>query len=187
MTSTEKAKAIRAALKEAGFTSRQVSVRHRYVGYSSSFNITIKDGNISEMQVKNICKRFESYETDERTGEILEGGNDYILVERDNHAPVDGSEYLDAVKNALAKLEREGQGEKIEGTRWTIFKQQCCFLGNCQALEKCCFLGNCQALEKLNWDVSRFRCPEWDGVAESIAEAIKAKELDAAYLARKSA
>ncbi len=175
MTSTEKAKAIRAALKEAGFTSRQVSVRHRYVGYSSSFNITIKDGNISEMQVKNICKRFESYETDERTGEILEGGNDYILVERDNHAPVDGSEYLDAVKNALAKLEREGQGEKIEGTRWTIFKQQCCFLGNCQALEK------------LNWDVSRFRCPEWDGVAESIAEAIKAKELDAAYLARKSA
>lgn len=175
MTSTEKAKAIRAALKEAGFTSRQVSVRHRYVGYSSSFNITIKDGNISEMQVKNICKRFESYETDERTGEILEGGNDYILVERDNHAPVDGSEYLDAVKNALAKLEREGQGEKIEGTRWTIFKQQCCFLGNCQALEK------------LNWDVSRFRCPEWDGVAESIAEAIKAKELDAAYLARKGA
>lgn len=175
MTSKEKAKAIRAALKEAGFTSRQVSVRHRYVGYSSSFNITIKDGNISEMQVKNICKRFESYETDERTGEILEGGNDYILVERDNHAPVDGSEYLDAVKNALAKLEREGQGEKIEGTRWTIFKQQCCFLGNCQALEK------------LNWDVSRFRCPEWDGVAESIAEAIKAKELDAAYLARKSA
>lgn len=175
MTSTEKAKAIRAALKEAGITSKQVSVRHRYVGYSSSFNITIKDGNISEMQVKNICKRFESYETDERTGEILEGGNDYILVERDNHAPVDGSEYLDAVKNALAKLEREGQGEKIEGTRWTIFKQQCCFLGNCQALEK------------LNWDVSRFRCPEWDGVAESIAEAIKAKELDAAYLARKSA
>ena len=175
MTASEKAKAIRAALKEAGFTSRQVSVRHRYVGYSSSFNITIKDGNISEMQVKNICKRFESYETDERTGEILEGGNDYILVDRDYRMPVDGSEYLDAVKNALAKLEREGQGEKIEGTRWTIFKQQCCFLGNCQALGK------------LNWDVSRFRCPEWDGVAESIAEAIKSKELDAAYLERKNA
>lgn len=175
MTSTEKAKAIRAALKEAGFTSRQVSVRHRYAGYSSSFNITIKDGNISEMQVKNICKRFESYETDERTGEILEGGNDYILVERDNHAPVDGSEYLDAVKNALAKLEREGQGEKIEGTRWTIFK------------ERVAFSGYCCALEKLNWDLARFRCPKWDGVAESIAEAIKSKELDAAYLARKSA
>ena len=175
MTDTEKIKAIRAELKKAGFTSRQVSVRHRYVGYSSSFNITIKDGNISGMQVKDICKHFESVDYDERTGEILEGGNDYILVERDNHAPVDGSEYLDAVKNALAKLEREGQGEKIEGTRWTIFKQQCCFLGNCRELEK------------LNWDVSRFRCPEWDGVAESIAEAIKAKELDAAYLAHKSA
>ena len=175
MTSTEKAKAIRAALKEAGITSKQVSVRHRYCGYSSSYHITIKDCNVSELQIKDICKRFESVDCDERTGEILEGGNDYIFVDRDHQMPVDGSEYLDAVKNALAKLEREGQGEKIEGTRWTIFKQQCCFLGNCQALEK------------LNWDVSRFRCPEWDGVAESIAEAIKAKELDAAYLARKSA
>ena len=87
----------------------------------------------------------------------------------------DREEALDAVKNALARLEREGQGEKIEGTRWTIFKQQCCFLGNCQALGK------------LNWDVSRFRCPEWDGVAESIAKAIKSKELDAAYLERKNA
>ena len=175
MTSTEKAKAIRAALKEAGITSKQVSVRHRYCGYSSSYNITIKDGNVSELQIRDICKRFESVDYDERTGEILEGGNDYILVERDNHAPVDGSEYLDAVKNALAKLEREGKREKIEGTRWTIFKG------------RCFFWGHCQALEKLNWDLARFRCPEWDGVAESIAEAIKAKELDAAYLARKGA
>ena len=45
-------------------------------------------------------------------------------------------EYLDAVKNALAKLEREGQGEKIEGTRWTIFKERVAFSGHCCALEK---------------------------------------------------
>lgn len=174
MTSKEKAKAIRTALKEAGITSKQVSVKHRYCGYSSSYHITIKDGNISEMQVEDICKRFESVDYDERTGEILEGGNDYVFVERDNNYPVDGSEYLDAVKNAIAKLEREGQGEKIEGTRWTIFK------------ERCFFLGHCQALEKLNWDLARFHCPEWDGVAESIASIIKSKELDAAYLTRKS-
>ena len=69
MTSTEKAKAIRAALKEAGITSKQVSVRHRYCGYSSSYHITIKDGNVSELQIKDICKRFESVDYDERTGE----------------------------------------------------------------------------------------------------------------------
>lgn len=180
MTSTEKAKAIRAALKEAGITSKQVSVKHRYCGYSSSYHITIKDGNVSELQIKDICKSFESVDYDERTGEILEGGNDYILVERDNHAPVDGSEYLDAVKNALAKLEREGQGEKIEGTRWTIFRECGEYFGISRELEKLDYIGN-------HARVSRFRCPEWDGVAESIAEAIKAKELDAAYLARKSA
>lgn len=175
MTASEKAKSIRSELKKAGFTSRQVSVKHRYCGYSSSYHITIKDGNVSELQIKDICKSFESVDYDERTGEILEGGNDYVFVERDHQIPVDGSEYLDAVKNALAKLEREGQGEKIEGTRWTIFK------------ERVAFSGHCCALEKLNWDLARFRCPEWDGVAESIAEAIKSKELDAAYLERKSA
>lgn len=175
MTSKEKAKAIRTALKEAGITSKQVSVKHRYCGYSSSYHITIKDGNVSELQIKDICKRFESVDYDERTGEILEGGNDYIFVDRDHQMPVDGSEYLDAVKNALARLEREGQGEKIEGTRWTIFK------------ERCFFWGHCQALEKLNWDLARFHCPEWDGVAESIASIIKSKELDAVYLERKIA
>lgn len=180
MTSTEKAKAIRAALKEAGITSRQVSVRHRYVGYSSSFNITIKDGNISEMQVKNICKRFESYETDERTGEILEGGNDYILVDRDYRTPVDGSEYLDAVKTALAKLEKEGHGEKIEGTRWTIFRECGEYFGISRELEKLDYIGK-------HARVSRFRLREWEGIADDIARAIKAKELDAAYLAHKSA
>lgn len=44
MTSIEKTKAIRAALKEAGITSKQVSVKHRYCGYSSSYHITIKAG-----------------------------------------------------------------------------------------------------------------------------------------------
>lgn len=174
MTSIEKTKAIRAALKEAGITSKQVSVKHRYCGYSSSYHITIKNGNISEMQVKDICKRFESVDYDERTGEILEGGNDYVFVERDQNILGYGSEYLDAVKNALAKLERDGQGVKIEGTRWTLFKEQCWYFGSCHDY-------------KLSLDVSRFRCPDWSGIAETIAATIKSKELDAAYLARKSA
>ena len=175
MTSKEKAKAIRAALKEAGITSKQVSVKHRYCGYSSSYHITIKNGNISEMQVKNICKRFRSVDYDERTGEILEGGNDYVLVNRDNNYPVDGSEYLDAVKNALAKLERDGQGEKIEGTRWTIFKE-----GNR-------YFGSAHDCRFVSWDLSHFFAWNGEGVAGSIANIIKSREIDLAYLARKSA
>ena len=77
MTASEKAKSIRSELKKAGFTSKQVSVKHRYCGYSSSYHITIKDGNVSELQIKDICKRFESVDYDERTGEIRRknGGN----------------------------------------------------------------------------------------------------------------
>ena len=177
----EKTKAIRAALKEAGITSKQVSVKHRYCGYSSSYHITIKDGNVSELQIKDICKRFESVDYDERTGEILEGGNDYVFVDRDYRTPVDGSEYLDAVKNALSKLERKGQGVKIERTRWMLFKEESGeYFGNCPDYEKFDYTGN-------NTRVSRFRCPDWNGIAESIAAAIKSKELDAAYLTRKNA
>lgn len=175
MTSKERSKAIRAALKEAGLTSKQVSVKHRYCGYSSSYHITIKDGNISQMQIEDICKHFESVDYDERTGEILEGGNDYVFVERDNNYPVDGSEYLDAVKNALAKLRKECECQKINGTNWVIFKE---------GVEIC---GRCLEFEKLNWSASRFRCYDYDGVAEYIASIIKSKELDAAYLTRKSA
>ena len=68
MTSKERSKAIRTALKEAGITSKQVSVKHRYCGYSSSYHITIKDGNISQLQIEDICKRFKSVDYDERTG-----------------------------------------------------------------------------------------------------------------------
>lgn len=180
MTSTEKATAIRTALKKAGFTSKQVSVKHRYCGYSSSYHITIKNGNVSELQIKDICKRFESVDYDDRTGEILEGGNDYIFVDRDYRTPVDGSEYLDAVKTALAKLEKEGQGEKVDGTRWTIFRECGEYFGISRELEKLDYIGK-------HARVSRFRLREWEGIADDIAREIKARELDAAYLKRKSA
>lgn len=180
MTSEEKAKAIRAELKKAGFSSRQISVRLISCGYSSAFRITIKDGNISQLQIEDICNKYKEVEYDERTGEILEGGNTYVTVQRDYRLPLDGSEYLDAVKNALAKLEREGQGEKIEGTRWILFKERGEYFGICSAYSKLDYMGN-------HHSVSRFRLREWAGVYEDIARAIKSRELDAAYLARKSA
>lgn len=172
LTASEKATAIRTALKKAGFSSNRVSVKTRRGGYSTEYHITIKDNSISEMQVKDICAPFESVTYDEGTGEILGGCNDYILVARDYRAPVDGSEYLGAVSRALTILEEDGQGVRIEGTRWALFR-------GCGE-----YIGSCETLEKVDYRLSRFRISAWNG-ADDIARCIKAHELDAAYLEHK--
>lgn len=82
MTSTEKAKAIRTALKEAGFNQKQINVKKQFGGYSVAFYVTIRDANIDKSTIENIVNKFKSIDYDERTGEILEGGNDYVFVKK---------------------------------------------------------------------------------------------------------
>ena len=82
----EKAAEVRKQLKEIGITSKQVSVKSGYCGYSDKLNITIKDLSVNEQTVKDIAEQFEEYERDERSGEILEGGNTYIFIDYDYDA-----------------------------------------------------------------------------------------------------
>ena len=83
MTSTEKAKAIRTTLKEAGFNQKQVSVKKQWAGYELVFNVTIHDEKIEKDEIEKIVAKFRSIDYDERTGEILAGGNDYVFVKKD--------------------------------------------------------------------------------------------------------
>lgn len=80
MEAKEKSALIRAALKKAGFNARQVSVRVEWGGYSVVFYVTIRDKNIDKAEIEKIVLPFKSVDYDERTGEILEGGNDYVFV-----------------------------------------------------------------------------------------------------------
>ena len=76
-----------AEFKKLGYNSRKISVRKQCNGYSDAFYVTIKDINIDIEQIEKICKRFESYEVDERTQEILCGGNTFVFVEYDKKIP----------------------------------------------------------------------------------------------------
>lgn len=76
-------KDIKNYLKEQGFDTKKISVREGRGGYSTAFYITIKDLNIDKKKVWETTRKFESYERDERTGEILLGGNTYIFVQYD--------------------------------------------------------------------------------------------------------
>lgn len=81
--STAETAQIRQELKNAGYGRNKVSVRHQWCGYSDAIHVTIKDKSIPLEDVKRIAKRQEYYERDERTGEILAGGNTYVFVQYD--------------------------------------------------------------------------------------------------------
>ena len=68
---------LRAALKNAGFNARRVTVRTRH----STLYVTIRDASASLTRVRAIAKPFESVSRDQATGEMLQGGNTYVQVE----------------------------------------------------------------------------------------------------------
>ena len=105
-------------LKENGIDTSNISIKHSYCGYSESYDVTIKDENISRKEVDNLLKKFEYYERDERTGEILEGGNTYILVDYDYDLCKEvndkyNSLILDKIDNELSKR------TNLEQIQWT--------------------------------------------------------------------
>lgn len=76
MTSKE----IKEVLRKEGIDTRYISVRHKWCGYSDMWWVEIKSEEIDRQRVQRICNRFEKIDRDERTGEILMGGNTYVDV-----------------------------------------------------------------------------------------------------------
>ena len=69
---------IRRELKENGFTSKDVSVRVRSALYDTAVNVTIKNPLVRLSEVREVVKKFSEVDYDERTMEILAGGNVYV-------------------------------------------------------------------------------------------------------------
>ena len=83
MSDRERVQTIRQALKEKGYNSRRVSVTYQIAGYSAIIRVTIKELEINKAEIENIVKGFNEIDRDERTGEILEGGNTFVSVNYD--------------------------------------------------------------------------------------------------------
>ncbi|EKR9302797.1 hypothetical protein P9705_001238 [Enterococcus faecalis] len=124
MTTTELAKQIRKELKEKGITSRKVSVKSEYVGYSSKITVTVKDLNISIKEVEKIAKKHQSIRYDEVTGETLQGANTYVNVKYDFDLYEDAvDERIESAAVIQSKLEGkpDGVGEIIlEDEKWEV-------------------------------------------------------------------
>lgn len=81
MTNKEMSKAIQEKLKAAGIPRAAYSIRVRSCGYSDSVRIDVKDLSISIDDVKRVAFQYQSIDRDERTGEVLEGGNTYVFIQ----------------------------------------------------------------------------------------------------------
>lgn len=56
-----------------------ISVKHQWAGYSEAYWVKI-DKSLNLAEAERLIKKYELYDRDERTGEILEGGNTYLFV-----------------------------------------------------------------------------------------------------------
>lgn len=121
MSIKEKAQAVRDELKKIGITSRQVSVRSEYCGFSTALHITIKDLAIERATVEKIAKKYEELDIDKYTGEILSGGNTYVLVSFDYNARNRAYEEYADIINDIDKVSEDG-GIYDLGKGWTVRK-----------------------------------------------------------------
>ena len=109
----ETKKQIVAKLKEAGFNSRQVSVRNRPGGYESSFVLTIRDAAVNPETIEAIAAKFERIDRDQ-FGDILAGGNTYVNVSVDESIEkIWAAAYTEQVQKAIDQLQNESQGVNI--------------------------------------------------------------------------
>src|ERR1044071_1273376 len=79
-TNNTPAQRLRVALKGAGFSARQVTVRYPH----STLHVNIRDAKVSLTRVTEIASAFESVNRDHVTGEILCGGNTFLQVAYDD-------------------------------------------------------------------------------------------------------
>lgn len=87
MTSTERAAAIRGALKSRlGLTSKDVSVRVDSYSMGATVCVRAKSATVRLPEVRAVAQSFERVSRCEATGEILGGGNTYVDIEYTSEA-----------------------------------------------------------------------------------------------------
>ena len=79
MTNRELSLEIRQKLKAAGFTNKDYSIRVREAGYDTSVRIYIKNPMVQVSNIEAIVSCYKTIDRDERTGEILSGGNTFVF------------------------------------------------------------------------------------------------------------
>jgi len=102
--------------KEFGLSSRDVSVKVRAGGGAVNVSLRTLKSLPFFNKIKKIGQGKEKYTRDERTQEILSGGNTFIFVDIDYKL----EQYLKAMIDK--ELEKKSNGSFNKGDRVTLFK-----------------------------------------------------------------
>lgn len=135
MTNKELSQTIRKALKEARFTTKDVSVRVKDSMYNTSVRITVKNPLVRLSDVEAVGKKFEEIDRDERTYEILQGCNVFVLCQYESGVIEEAAkELIPTSEMVLSNIEKYSghkiadNGEKevfithFEGNDWTLYE-----------------------------------------------------------------
>lgn len=107
MTNKEIGAAVKSELKAAGYNVKDFRVSVKDALYDGVIRVTVKNPLVKLSDIKKLLDHWESYEIDQRTYEILQGGNTYVFVQYDIHA-FDNlpAEYTERAAAVLGDLER---------------------------------------------------------------------------------
>ena len=101
------AKEIRAAIKkEFNLNARQVSVKTSRGGYEDFFKVSLKVRGVDFTKLREFCHAMSDVDRCESSGEVLAGGNTFVLVETDSVLRKEIRE-LDEYKELIEKVESD--------------------------------------------------------------------------------
>lgn len=86
MTNKEINSAVKSELKAAGYNVKDFRISVKDALYDGVIRVTVKNPLVKPSDIKELLGHWESYEIDQRTYEILQGGNTYVFVQYDLHA-----------------------------------------------------------------------------------------------------
>lgn len=107
---------IRQELKKAGYkVPSEISVRLlKKDAFSNRYDVTIKTFKVDKNDVEKIVKKYENVDYDERTGEILSGGNNYVFVQYDWDLKSKEEKRLEKMESEIIQKALEHQGEYVK-------------------------------------------------------------------------
>jgi len=182
---------IRVKLKEAGFSSRKVSVREMNGTMNSTFILTVHDPDVSILEIRELTDAFKEIERD-RSGDLM-SGNTFIIVERNREHPVKTANIMKNVEKALKQvlLEPDSSWEnipvEINGRTYYLNKMDSHRPNLCgpraENIEKG-LIGNRWVKQVQNPEDSEDPKNAFEEAAETIAQRIAENELDIGYINR---
>lgn len=111
----EKAQALKKELKAKGYNLKDFSIRTN----AYEMRIKIKNVEINKTTIEEIARKYEHVDYDERLGEILAGGNEFVFVEYD----VDFSTIYEQYKNKAIELLETIEQEIATHGSWGTYIQ----------------------------------------------------------------